>query len=382
MPASSDRLRVAMVYGAEPYQAFHLSDIAAALSRAPGVQLTILTVDPAIDPLLDRLEAGQFPHPVPHERLHVPGWVRLLRRTRVFGVMKQQVLAHPANLRRLAQFDAIVTPTTHLADLRPRVPASTRFIYCFHGAGGRQVSYTPKMRAFDLILSPGQAVVDRLVAERLASPQTAIAVGLCKAETCRRLMARRPPLFDNGVPTVLFNSHSQRRLRSWERFAGPLIEHAARSGDFNLIVAPHVKLFARRPRWMWRRWERKAVPGRVHIDLGSTASLDMRYALAADIYAGDVSSQVYEFLLEPKPCVFLNAHGARWPGNPDYPMWRLGEVASTAEQAVRLIGRAFEDHNRFAGLQRAERINRIGDQHSGTAQRAASAILDFLAQRR
>ena len=372
------RLRVAVLYGAEPYQTYHVSDIAAALARDVHVDLTILTVDPDIDPVLDRLEAGQFASPVPHERLHVPRWVEAARRARVFGLMKRQVLSHPANLARLAEFDAVVTPTTHLADVRGRVPRSTRFIYCFHGAGGRGASYSPRMRAFDLLLTPGRATADRLIAEGLASPQTAIPVGLAKLETCRRLADERAPLFDSDAPVVLFNPHSKPSLRSWEAFAEPLIDHAARTGSFNLIVAPHVKLFARRPRWAWRKWERKAVPGRVHIDLGSEASSDMRYALAADIYAGDVSSQVYEFLVQPRPCVFLDAHRADWRESPDYPMWRLGEVADTPEKAIKLIQCAFDDHPRFIDVQKSEAAARLGDLTPGAADRAATTILDLL----
>ena len=71
------------------------------------------------------------------------------------------------------------------------------------------------------------------------------------------------------------------------------------------------------------------------VDLGSERSLDMTYALVADIYAGDVSSQVYEFLATPKPCVFLNAHGLRWKDNPDFPNWDLGDVAEIPAQAPR-----------------------------------------------
>ena len=378
MPTPDGRLRLAVLYGAEPYQAYHVADIAAALARDLGVELTIFTLDAATDALLRRLESGQLDPAVRHERLRIPAWVRLLRKARVFGILKQQVLADPANLARLSEFDAIVTPTTHLALVRDRIPRSTRFVYVYHGAGARQMSYSPKMSAFDLVLPPGQATVDRLVADGLVPEGHAAAIGLPKFETCRRLSAGVPPLFDNDRPTVLFNPHSQRRLRSWEKFGRPLIDHAARTGEFNLIVAPHVKLFARRPRFLWRRWERRAVPGRVHIDLGSEASQDMRYTFAADIYAGDVSSQVYEFLVEPRPCVFLNAHGADWRSSPDYPMWRLGEVADTPEEAIALIRSAFDDHPRFAELQRQERRNRIGKLEPGSAERAANLILSFL----
>jgi CDP-glycerol glycerophosphotransferase (TagB/SpsB family) len=108
----------------------------------------------------------------------------------------------------------------------------------------------------------------------------------------------------------------------------------------------------------------------------------MRYTLAADIYAGDVSSQVYEFLVEAKPCVFLNAHGANWRESRDYPMWRLGQVADTPEQAIDLIRSAVVDHPRFVELQREERRVRIGELEPGNARRAARLILSFLREGR
>ena len=40
----------------------------------------------------------------------------------------------------------------------------------------------------------------------------------------------------------------------------------------------------------------------LRFDPGSPASTDMTYTRAADIYLGDVSSQVYEFIAEPRPC--------------------------------------------------------------------------------
>jgi hypothetical protein len=177
---------------------------------------------------------------------------------------------------------------------------------------------------------------------------------------------------------VLFNPHSKRSLRSWERFAKPLIEHAA-AGEFNLIVAPHVKLFARRPSFIRRRWERRSVPGRVIVDLGSQRLLDMSYTKAADIYAGDVSSQIYEFLDKPKPCVFLNAHRLPWQGNADFPNWDLGDVVDTPKQAIQAIRQASERHPLYVKRQE-ERIAAALDRRPGAAGRAADAILDFIWQ--
>ncbi len=48
----------------------------------------------------------------------------------------------------------------------------------------------------------------------------------------------------------------------------------------------------------------------------------MSYTTAADIYLGDVSSQVYEFLYEPRPCLFLNSHEFAWKSDPNFAHWK------------------------------------------------------------
>lgn len=370
--ATDRALRLAVLYGAEPYQAYHVADIATELARDPKVELTVLTVDGATERVLRAIDPAQLP-----ERLYVPPWIAALRKLRLLGILKQQVLTHPRNLARLAQFDAIITPTDHARVVRPLLDPLPQMIYVTHGIGGRAASYSDKYLGFDFVLVAGPADERRLLEDRRVRPGHYAVIGYPKFETARRLAEGSPKLFDNGRPTVLFNSHSKRALRSWDRFAGPLIDHAARTGEFNLIVAPHVKLFGRRPRFVWRRWERLAVPGRVIVDLGSPRSLDMTYALAADIYAGDVSSQIYEFLTEPKPVVFLNAHRLPWQGNRDFPNWDLGDVVETPQAAIAAIRDAPERHQLYSARQR-ERLDQLVDRSPGAARRGADAVLAYL----
>ena len=49
--------------------------------------------------------------------------------------------------------------------------------------------------------------------------------------------------------------------------------------------------------------------------------------LNSDSYLGDVSSQVYEFMLEPRPCIQLNDHYADWQGDTNYFHFTLRLVA-------------------------------------------------------
>ena len=52
----------------------------------------------------------------------------------------------------------------------------------------------------------------------------------------------------------------------------------------------------------------------------------MTYTEAALVYIGDASSQVYEFLRRPRPCIFLNFEQVDWRDRENYSHWHLGQV--------------------------------------------------------
>jgi hypothetical protein len=379
-PGDSRPLRIAVLVGAEPYQAHHVADIAWQLAGRPGVEVEFVSALPATFDELDRLARDERDLGIPRRLLHTPTWVAALQQLSLLGTLKTHVMRDKRNVALLADFDAIVTPTDHAGVLRSALSSRTAMVYVNHGIGGRAASYSDKYLKFDFVVVANRKDERRLLDAGMIRPGHYIVAGYPKFEAAERLARRREPLFRNDRPIVLFNPHSKRALRSWERFARPLIGHAARTGEFNLIVAPHVKLFNRRPKFVWRRWQRLAVPDRVIVDLGSERSLDMTYTGAADIYVGDVSSQLYEFLDRPKPCVFLNAHGVEWRDNPDFPNWDLGDVAATPAEAIAAIREAPARHPLYAARQQS-RITETVDRTPGAAARAADAILLFLERR-
>lgn len=108
----------------------------------------------------------------------------------------------------------------------------------------------------------------------------------------------------------------------------------------------------------------------------------MTYTKSADIYLGDVSSQVYEFIIHPRPCIFLNTHDFNWKENSDFRFWKSGDVIESVNElksALKNTQKNFEDH--FKKVQ--EEINDENfytEPNSTASERAASAILEFLEQ--
>lgn len=105
----------------------------------------------------------------------------------------------------------------------------------------------------------------------------------------------------------------------------------------------------------------------------------MDYTRAADVYAGDVSSQVYEFLQTPRPCVFLNAHGVSWQDSPFYRHWKFGEVAGTPEEALSMIRSAPSRHDGFSSVQAAGFAAAIAPADQSPSAQAAALVIKLLA---
>ncbi|MCA3797254.1 MAG: hypothetical protein IOC66_33830, partial [Burkholderia sp.] len=195
------------------------------------------------------------------------------------------------------------------------------------------------------------------------------------------------PVFDNGRPTVLYNAHFDPLLSSWYSMGKAVLDWFAGQSTFNLVVAPHVMLHRRRVHlsvehrrigWVGDLPKRYADFPHIHVDTGSRRSVDMSYTRQGDIYLGDVSSQVYEFLTKPRPCLFLNSHGAEWRADPSYAHWHLGDVVDSVADLPSALQRALAFPDAYAAAQ-TEAMRRTFDICDRSAsRRAADAIASFL----
>ena len=151
----------------------------------------------------------------------------------------------------------------------------------------------------------------------------------------------------------------------------------AKSDKYNLIFAPHARLFKHR---MYHDNisidDFKNLPN-ILIDTGSERSFVMTYTRAADIYLGDVSSQVYEFIYHRRrPCVFLN------PNKFDQSkmnFWQLGSIIEKIDSlgnAMTLAESQLDEEYRSKQDIFVDAAFATGDKPP--SQRGAEAILRFL----
>ena len=314
-------------------------------------------------------------------RLHPVWWYPLIDPVvSKFAFMRKKRILKD-NLDFFRSLDALVSPEMHCRHLRTQYELNDLIlIHTRHGAGDREVAGDEHIALFDFVLLPGQKEVDRFNELGYLTPGHYAVTGYLKFEVVRVWGRERRRFFNNANPVVIYNPHFEQSLSSWTRMGHQVLDFFLAHPSYNLIFAPHVVLFMRRWRhhaWLPRRYY--GVPN-ILIDTGSPASSDMTYTLAADIYLGDVSSQVYEFLLEPRPCIFLNAHGITWEQNPCYAHWHFGQVLDDVKRGLGpALAAASDLHAHFQPKQLAGFAYTFYDEPGSTAaQRGADAIAEFL----
>lgn len=297
-----------------------------------------------------------------------------------------KLLLYRDNLDFFSGFDAVVVSEKTSLLLKTRYGLDgLKLIHTRHGAGDRAIGFNRESAGFDLVLVSGPKIAERLMAEAGLRPEQIALVGYPKFDLCAdNRFADTFPAPDR--PVVLYNPHPSPKLSSWFKHGAAVLEAFRDQDRYNLIFAPHVMLFARKwvvtvdPPSLARVNPPDAASRddpRIHIDTGSAASSDMSYTNRADIYIGDVSSQVYEFLRSPRPCLFLNSHGVVWEGDPNYLHWRAGPVLESAEGLLGAIDAAVASHPAYADAQQTliDATFSLSDRPS--AERAADAITAF-----
>ncbi|CAN5200347.1 glycerophosphotransferase [soil metagenome] len=371
-------MRIAFLYIAEAYQCYHAAAIALALANRPGVNVVNLFNDNETPRHLERIRHAHGAEPLPAIPLRKSWLTRNLQKLRRLGMWKRMVMFD--NRRQLNMFDAIVAVENSVAALRPLGVDNPLMAYVPHGSGDRSRGFIKRIAAFDLVMPAGEKTARRMLDEGLITPETYALPGYVKLETAARVARTFSHPFANNRPIVLYNPHKAPEFESWTRFIEPMLAAFAAQDEFNLIVAPHIKYFYRRTPEFRAAWEARSTDT-ILIDLGSDRSVDTSYSEISDIYIGDVSSQIYEFLARPRPCIFLNAHDIDWRDDASFRNWHLGDVVSDPTQLMDAVRSAIPRHVNYEAQQEKLARETLGDRSPGAAERAADAMMSMLHKR-
>lgn len=309
--------------------------------------------------------------------------------SKTFGdlIPARKLLIYRDNLDFFRRFDTLVVSEKTSLLLKTRYGLDAlRIVHTRHGAGDRAIGFGKESALFDLVLVAGPKIARRLVEEAGVPSERIAVVGYSKFDLCaaNRIADPFPP---PSKPIVLYNPHPSPKLSSWFRMGEAVLGAFRKSDRYNLVFAPHVMMFTRpwtvtisppAIRRMRKPDARFRDAPNMLLDLGSAASTDMSYTNLADVYIGDVSSQVYEFLHRPRPCLHLNAHGVNWQGDPDYAHWQAGPVVGPGEDVLAAVDRAIATHASYEPAQRKLLADTFSVTDKPASHRAADAITEFV----
>ena len=346
------------------HQMAHSLPVAMALARGgTGAEIIVATTNDLLAREAVRLMGGVVPSGIRLVALHLhsPASRGL---DAMFGVVfpAAKLLVYRDNLEFFRSLDLLVVTERTSLILKTRYGLSSlRMVLTDHGAGDRAIGFGKSAALFDHILAAGPKIRDRLTREAGVRPDRLTITGYPKFDIAAG--QGRPLKFrGSNRPVVLYNPHVSPHLSSWYKQGRAVLDYFLGSDRYNLVFAPHIMMFERRMAVTIDKF-RIGLPGKlpiryaaapnVHIDLGSAALTDMSYTNGADIYLGDVSSQIYEFLKSPRPCLFLNSHGIDPDRDPNFAHWRSGPVISDARDLDRGLEEAVADHPaRYRPVQR------------------------------
>lgn len=367
------------------HQVAHSLPIALAIAeRHAGVEVVLITTTQRLTNEVRRL-CGLAKVDLPLVQLGLRSHLTRFIAERLDNLLPAAKLAvYRDNLDFFRQFNALVVAEKTSAILKTVYGLNDlKLIHTRHGAGDRAIGFNRASARFDHVLVSGPKIRDRLIAEAGVSPQRISVVGYPKFD----IVPKQPKLLDmqsNGRKTVIYNPHVSPHLSSWYRDGRAVLEHFYRDQRHNLIFAPHVMLF-HRPFVLtidkFRIDRAGVIPDHIlsapniHVDLGSAASTDMTYTNAADLYLGDVSSQIYEFLLRPRPCLFLNSHGVDYAADQNYRHWRAGPVIGKVADLGQALDCAFASEEPYRPIQQQMFAESFDLRDEPSASRAARAIV-------
>ena len=369
------RIRVGFLFNHYlTYQVFHGAPVAFALSRMHPDVHTELLFSTAESCIKAQRLAAQYPGHQCRFRLLNLGAIARLIVTRFPFLHRPLVLV--ANTKLLASFNALVAPEKNFIILKA-LPAfrSVKFIGLRHGAGDRPVSFNKGRLKFDYLLVPGQSYYERFKDE--LPDGCCVIVGYPKFEALQKLNPAVSPLFDNTRQVVLYTPHFDPRQSSWLSMGRKVLTFFKNSSEYNLIFAPHARLFRHRSYHGNICLDEFRDAPNILSDTGSERSFDMTYTRAADIYLGDVSSQVCEFIYHRRrPCVFLNPLGLD-PSTMKF--WKLGPVINKIDDlqtALLLTVQEFDE--KFSPEQDFYVDSAFAVDSRPPSERGAEAIIRFL----
>lgn len=338
---------------------------------------------------IKKFEVDYPEHNCSYEEISMPDYLKTFYSIfdRALPISKIAMLKR--NLSIFETLDALVVPEKTSLLLKSYFGlADLKYILTTHGSGDRKFGYNKGKGKCDLLFLSGEKIQKRMDKEGVLATTDYSIVGYPKFDAVKALSGDNKHLFKNDRLTVIYNPHFSPNVSSWYKLGMDILDFFYTSEKYNLIFAPHIMLYTRKMHFSEEKkssigWV-KPIPDKYYncnhilIDTDSIACTDMTYTLGADIYMGDVSSQYHEFLIKPRPSLFINAHQIAWENDESYINWHTGVVVDDILKLEEGLQQSVKDHEKYRSSQE-ELFNATFElKDESSSIRGAKAIINFL----
>tara|TARA_B100001769_G_scaffold106741_1_gene82889 strand:+ start:2669 stop:3814 length:1146 start_codon:yes stop_codon:yes gene_type:complete len=256
-------------------------------------------------------------------------------------------------IKYLENANAIISTSHNFPDYlsRYKIKVPTLF-YLYHGTGTREYGFETSLEKFDHILIPGKYHRDRLKESLSLKDDQIEMIGKPKLDYLKIKLSKNKKLFNNENPIFYYNPHWEIELSSYLKWKEIILQFFIKNKNYNLIFSPHPLVGHLSTKRGYEINEKDIAEDNILVDMGSNQCLDGTYTSIADIYIGDISSMVTEWVVQkPRPCIFINAHNVNWKNNDNYYMWKFGKVVNELKEFEEAITESIS-YNQYNEIQK------------------------------
>ena len=369
-------MKVGFVYFEELHHIHHFLGVADVLYKN-GIDVKILTYKNKHEYLYSLLE-----------KLNISTSVVKQLPTKIFRVIIEKIkrrripssiYLYKKNKKELLSYDVLVFTDSNQEYIAGRRKGRyPKLVFLGHGSGDRAYIYNNKIDSFDLVTVSGEKVLNLfLSSDEYLNVKFAVC-GYQKFDVALK-ESHSTKLFNNENYTFIYNPHFEKGLSSYYIHGKQVLDFFVKHPKYNLIFAPHINLFNKKGYLNSSELDTYKIYDNIIIDTGSINSVNMHYLLSSNAYIGDVSSQVYEFLIKPRPCLFINSYKIDWSSNKNYQNWKMGEVIESFDDFEKSINNIVTNGNKYiAYQQKLMKVTFDIDEENSSSSRVANEIIKLL----
>ena len=260
-------------------------------------------------------------------------------------------------------------------NLRDRVVIFTR-----HGANIGDNEYDKGLPEYDCVFITSEKMYDQLKElSILINLKSYLRIEYCKFDYLFNNPGLEKNLFDNDLPVILYNPHFQKHRSSLYNAGEKIIDAIVKSNKYNVILSPHPLV----NKWHFLDRIKLKFPksDKLIKDWSSIHQVNFDYMRKADVYLGDTSSSIYEWLYFNKPMILYDSHDVDWKNVPFYEFWNWGYVVDNPEDLMARLDRIMKGSDPFKKVRQEAKNYAFGEVDGKASYRAAMKLYKYLKEK-